>query len=134
MLELLLQCFYSILVHYNVDIISHNARYETEKVVPGPFYRYKGCNPDDNFNYFVDILKYHVDTLPQFQDIVDESGRKGKFGGWLSVCMNLVECPAICLVQYNAIFKQYIFNRNISIHKGRFQLDSVPDSYEEQEF
>ena len=33
--------------------------------------------------------------LPQFQDIVDESGKKGKFVGWLSVRIKLGELAVI---------------------------------------
>ena len=81
-----------------------------------------GCNPNDDSNYVVDLAQYHVDTLPQLQDIVDKSGKKGNFGGWLSVRMNLGERPVICLGQYEAIFKQYIFINKICTHKGKCKL------------
>ena len=57
--------------------------------------------------------------IPQFQDIVDKSGKKGNFGGWLSVRMNLGERPVICLGQYEAIFKKYIFTKKMWTHKGK---------------
>ena len=63
------------------------------------------------------MVEYHVDTLPQFQYIVDESGEKGKFGGWLRIRMNLVEHPVIFLVQDEAIFKQYIFTNKLQTYK-----------------
>ena len=55
------------------------------------------------------MAEYHVDMLPQFKDIVYESGKKGNFGGWFSVRMKLVERPVICLGQDKATFKHYIF-------------------------
>ena len=51
--------------------------------------------PNDNFNHVVDFVKYHVNTLSQFQDILDKIGEKGNFGGWLSVRMKLGELPVI---------------------------------------
>ena len=65
--------------------------YEKEKVIPVACYRYKGLNPNDNSNDAIDMVNYHVYTLPKFQDIVDKSGAKGKFGGWLSIRMNMGE-------------------------------------------
>ena len=40
--------------------------YENEKVVTGSGYNYKGFNPKDDSNYVVDLVEYHVETLPQF--------------------------------------------------------------------
>ena len=39
---------------------------EKEKVVPGSGYRYKGYNPNDDSNDVVDLVEYHVKTLPHF--------------------------------------------------------------------
>ena len=60
--------------------------------------------------------------LPLFQYVVDKSGDKGKFGVWLRVRKKLVERPFICLGQYEAIFKQYIFINKICTRKGKFKL------------
>ena len=35
------------------------------------------------------MVEYHVNKLPQFQYISDESGKKVNFGGWLRFRMNL---------------------------------------------
>ena len=51
--------------------------------------RYKGFNLNYISNDVVDLVEYRVDTPPQFQYIVDKIGNKLKFGGWLSVNMNL---------------------------------------------
>ena len=45
--------------------------------------------PNDNFNHVVDFVKYHVNTLSQFQDILDKIGEKVKFGGWLRISTNM---------------------------------------------
>ena len=55
--------------------------------------------------------------LPQFQDIVDKSGKKGNIGGWLSVRMKLGERPVIFLGKYGEILKQYIFTKKMWNHK-----------------
>ena len=78
--------------------------------------------PNDNSNYVHDFLEYHVNMLPQFQYIVDKIGDKGNFGGWLSFRMNLGERPVICLGQDEAIFKHYIFTKNMLTHKGNCRL------------
>ena len=78
--------------------------------------------PNVDSNDVVDLVDYHVITLPQFEYIVDKIGRKGNFGGWLSVRMKLGEHPFICLGQYEAIFKQYIFINKICTHKGKCKL------------
>ena len=88
--------------------------HEREKVFPGSGYRYKVCNLNDDSNDAIDLVEYHIDVLPQFQDIVDESGKKGKFEGCLIINMNLGERPVICLGQDEEIFKQYIFTKKIS--------------------
>ena len=54
-----------------------------------------------------------MDKLPIFQDIIDVSVPKGKYGGWLSVQMNKGKCPVICMGQDEAIFKQYIFPNKV---------------------
>ena len=46
----------------------------------------KVLKTNDDYNCVVDIIEYHI-----IQDIVDNSDKKGKFGGCLSVRMNLVE-------------------------------------------
>ena len=51
--------------------------------------------PNDDSNYVVDFVNYHVNTLPKFQDILDKVDKKGNFGGWLSVRMKLGERPVI---------------------------------------
>ena len=43
---------------------------------------------------------------PQFPDIVDKSGDKGKFGGWLIISIKMGELPAIFLGQDEEISKQ----------------------------
>ena len=59
------------------------------------------------------MVEYHVDTLPQFQYIVDKIGDKKKFGGWLNVKMYLGELSVIYLGQYDAILRQYISTKNM---------------------
>ena len=68
------------------------------------------------------MVEYHVDTLPQFQDIVDKSGETRNFGGSLSVRIKLGERLVICLGQYEAIFKHYIFTNKMWNKKGKFWL------------
>ena len=50
--------------------------YEKEKAVPVLGKRYKGCKPNEDSNDVADLAEYHVDTLPQFQDIVEKVARK----------------------------------------------------------
>ena len=35
------------------------------------------------------LVEYHVNMLPQFQDILEKIDEKGNFGDWLSIRMNL---------------------------------------------
>ena len=77
---------------------------------------------NDKFNYFVDLLQYYVNTIPQFQYIVDKIGEKVNFEGWLSVRIKLVERPVFCLGQDEAIFKHYIFAKNMCTHKGKLRF------------
>ena len=85
--------------------------------------------PNDYSNDVVDLLDYNVVTLPQFQDIVDKIGKKGKFGDWLSARMKLGERPVIFLGQDEAIFKQYIFTKNMWNHKGIFWIVPKDQGY-----
>ena len=89
------------------------------KVVPGSGCRYKVWNPNEDSNELVDLVEHHVETLSQFQDIVDKSGEKVNFGDWLSVRMTLVEQQVICLGNDKAILKQYIFTKEMCDHKGK---------------
>ena len=59
------------------------------------------------------MVEYHVDTLPQFQYIVDKIGDKEKFRGLLNVKMYLGELSVICLGQYDAILRHYISTKNM---------------------
>ena len=102
---------------------------ENDKVFPGSGYRYKGCNPNDDSDDVVDMVEYHVDTLPAFQDIIDASGEKGKYGGWLSVRMQPGERPVICLGQDEAIFKQYIFTKMKWTYRGERRLHPKDEGY-----
>ena len=97
-------------------------RYEKGKVVPVSGYQYKVYNPNDNSNDGIDMVEYHVGTLPQFQDIAYKSGEKGNFGCLLSVRMNLEEFLVICLGQDEVILKHYIFIKNMWTHKGKFWI------------
>ena len=60
--------------------------------------------------------------LPHFQDMVDKIGEKGYFGGRFGVRMNMGGRPVICLGQYGAIFKQYIFTKKMWTHRGKCWL------------
>jgi hypothetical protein len=91
-----------------------------DKVVPGSGYRYRGIDP--NANEEADMVEYHVDALPKFQEIVDASGERGKYGGWLSVRMNPGERPVVCIGQDEAIFKQYIFTTKVWQYQGQKRL------------
>ena len=95
---------------------------EEEKFIPGSAYRYKVCNPNDYSNDVVDMLEYHVDTLPQLQVVLEKSGKKGTFGGWLSIRVKLGERPVIYLGQDKAILKQYIFTNKLWTYKGKCRL------------
>ena len=75
------------------------------------------------------MVEYHVDTIPHFQDIVDKSGEKGDFGGWLSVKMKLGELPVIYLGQDEAIFKRYIITKKMWTHKGKCKLVPKNEGY-----
>ena len=41
------------------------------------------------------MVEYFFERIPKFKDIVDESGKKVKFGGWLSISINTGELPVI---------------------------------------
>ena len=56
-------------------------RSQKEMIVPVSGCHYKGCNPNDDSNDAIYLVEYHIDTLPQFQYIVDKSGTKANFGG-----------------------------------------------------
>ena len=43
--------------------------------------------------------------------------------------MNLGEPPFICLGQYKAIFKQYIFTKNMWTHKDEFKIVPKDEVY-----
>lgn len=86
-----------------------------DKVVPGSGHRY-------TTNEGIEMVEYHVDTLPKFQDIIDASGERGKYGGWLSVRMETGERPVVCIGQDEAIFKQYIFTAKVWQYEGRKRL------------
>ena len=75
------------------------------------------------------MVEYHVHRLLQLHDIVYKSGEKGHFVGWFSISMKLVEGPVICLGQYEAIFKQYIFTKKMWTHKGKCQLFPKDEGY-----
>ena len=62
-------------------------------------------NPNGNSNFVVDKEEYSFEMLPYFQNIVDEIGSKGRFGGWLRVRVKMVEHPEKNLVQDDSIFK-----------------------------
>ena len=47
-----------------------------------------GADPSSYSNPVVEMVEYTIDTLPIFQDIIDASGMKGKYGYWLRVHMN----------------------------------------------
>ena len=79
----------------NLYSIVYLAHYEKGEISTGPGYRYKGWKPNDDSNYVVDMVEYFFERIPKFQYIVDESGRKVKFGGWLSIRMNTGELPVI---------------------------------------
>ena len=42
-------------------------------IVPGSGYRYMGDDPNIYYNAVVEMVEYHIDTLPIFQDIIDTS-------------------------------------------------------------
>ena len=86
-------------------------------------------SPNYKSNYVVDLVQYHVNTLPYFQDILEKSGEKVNFRGWLSIRMKLAERPVICLGQDESIFKQYIFTKNMWYHKGKFRLVTKDEGY-----
>ena len=65
------------------------------------------------------MIDYNIDTIPQFQYIVVKSGEKVEFKGWMSIRMKPGEYQVICLVQYEAIFKQYIFTKKLCTYKGK---------------
>ena len=75
--------------------------------------------PNDDSKNVVDLVEYHVNMLLQFQDIVEKISEKGHFGVWLSVRMNMGEIPVICVGQYEAILKQYIFTTKMWNNKGK---------------
>ena len=75
------------MIIYNLEYLSN---YEND-FFPGPDYLYKGYNTNAESNGVIDLVEYHVNALPKFHDILDKSGRKVFFGGWLSVSMKLGE-------------------------------------------
>ena len=68
------------------------------------------------------MVEYHIKMLPHFQDILDESCDRGKYGGWLRVRINLVKRPVIFLGQDVSILKHYFFTKNMWIHKGKLRI------------
>ena len=56
----------------NLDSITYLSHYEKVSVVPRSGYRYKVRNPNDKSNGDIDMVEYHVNTLPQYQDIVEK--------------------------------------------------------------
>ena len=52
-------------------------------IAPGYGYRYMGADPNIYYNIVVGMVEYHIDTLPIFQDILDTSGPKVKYGGFM---------------------------------------------------
>ena len=80
-------------------------------IAPGSGYRYMGTEPNSYSNVVVGMVEYHINTFPIFQDILDASRPKVKYGGWMSVRMNKGEQPVLCMVKDGAIFKQYIFSK-----------------------
>ena len=103
--------------------------YKKELVFPWSGYHYKWWNPNEKYNDVVDLVEYHVDTLPQFQYIVYKSGEKGNFGGWLGISTKLRESPLIFLGQYEAIFKWYIFTKKLWTYKGKCRLVPKGEGY-----
>ena len=75
------------------------------------------------------MIEYHVYTLTNFQDNVDESGNKIKFGGWLNIRMNLAERTFIYLGKYEAIFKQYISTKKLWTYKGKCWIVPKEEGY-----
>ena len=85
--------------------------------MPGYVNCYMGAGPNSYYNAVVKMAECHIDTLPIFQDIIDASGTKGKYGGWMSVLMKKCEHPVICMGQYedflNNIFSQIRFGNTM---------------------
>ena len=75
------------------------------------------------------MVDYHFETLPQFQDSVYESVDKVKFVFFFSISMNLVEHPVICLGQYEAIFKHYIFTNKMWTNKAKCRIVPKDEIY-----
>ena len=69
-------------------------------IAPGYGYHYVGADPYIHSNAIVEMVEYHIDTLPIFQDILDTIALKG---GWLIVRTDKGEHPVICMVQDEAI-------------------------------
>ena len=111
--------FHYVLVYYDYLKLRISFKLWKRFFFPGPDYLYKGYNTNAESNGVIDIVEYHVNPLPQFQDIVDKSGEKGNAGGCLSVRMKLVERPVICLGKHGEIFKNYIFTKKMWTHKGK---------------
>ena len=51
-------------------------RLHKEKVVTGSGWCYKVYNLNEKSNDVVDLVEYHVDTLPQFKDIEEKVARE----------------------------------------------------------
>ena len=67
-------------------------------ILPVYGYRYMGAEPNSYSNAVVKTVEYHIDTFPIFQDIIDASGTKVNYVGWLSIHMNEDKCPLICMI------------------------------------
>ena len=90
--------------------IKKNECYGKDLIESGSGHHYSGADPNSCYNEFIEIVEYHIDKLPIFQYILDASGPKGNYGGWLRVQTNKGKHPVIYTEKYEAIFKQYIFS------------------------
>ena len=92
-------------------------------IVPGSGYRYMGDDPNIYSNAVVKMVEYHIDTLPIFQDIIDTSWLKVKYGGWMSVQMNEGERLVICMGQDEAI---WFFSRRRCVNTMESVCSLIP--------
>ena len=121
--------FHYVLVYYDYLKLRISFKLWKRFFFPGPDYLYKGYNTNAESNGVIDIVEYHVNPLPQFQDIVDKSGEKGNVGGWLSIRMNLGKRPFVCLGQDKALFRQYIFTKQLWTYKFKCWIDQKDKGY-----
>ena len=85
-------------------------------IAPGYGYHHMGEDPNIYSNAVVETVEYHIYTFPIFRDILDASGPKGNYGGWLK--FNIIGFPPLNNFSYHFINLGFIFICRLFISFG----------------